>query len=225
MTVSTYRAAHMRRRFRPFRSVLARALAAMLGVASLAPSVFAVGEAQSPATGAWQYLRPQFYGDREIGVVDEKFMRLEAPANTPDPSATPLTLRFGPQAAGRIKQVRLIIDNNPSPLAATMRVEARRAGGRNRSARAHRPLHLGARDRGNRRRTSGNAQHLGESQRRLFGAAECERWRHARRNPFSPVGGCDRAADEHPSPEQFGIPDRPAHGRSRFRRTTFRTSA
>ena len=89
----------------------------------LPPSAFAVGEAQSPASGAWESLRPQLYGDREIGVVDEKFMSLEAPANTPDPSATPLTLRFGAQAAGKIKQVRLIIDNNPSPLAATMQLK------------------------------------------------------------------------------------------------------
>lgn len=85
---------------------------------------FAVGEAQSPATGAWEYMRPQFYGDRAIGVVDENFMRLEAPANTPDPSATPLILHFGKDAAGKIKQVRLIIDNNPSPLAATLELKS-----------------------------------------------------------------------------------------------------
>jgi sulfur-oxidizing protein SoxY len=82
--------------------------------------LYAAGDAQSPPAGAWEYLRPQFYGDRAIGVVDERFMSIEAPSNTPDPAATPLTLRFGPEAAGKIRQVRLIIDNNPSPLAATM---------------------------------------------------------------------------------------------------------
>ena len=96
--------------------------AMMLMLAALlpAPAAFAIGETQSPASGAWAYLRPQFYGEREIGVVDENFMRIEAPANTPDPSATPLTLHFGKEAAGKIKQLRLIIDNNPSPLAATI---------------------------------------------------------------------------------------------------------
>ena len=98
-------------------------LASALVISALAPFAFAVGEAQSPASGAWESLRPQLYGDREIGVVDEKFMSLEAPANTPDPSATPLTLRFGAQAMGKIKQVRLIIDNNPSPLAATLQLK------------------------------------------------------------------------------------------------------
>jgi sulfur-oxidizing protein SoxY len=89
--------------------------------ACLTASAVAVADEQaSPSTGAWQFLRTQFYGDREIGVVDEKFMNIEAPANTPDPAATPLTLRFGEGALGNIKQVRLIIDNNPSPLASTI---------------------------------------------------------------------------------------------------------
>ncbi len=76
-------------------------------------------EAPSPSAGAWEFLRPQFYGERPIGLVDETFMSLEAPANTPDPAATPVTIHFGPAAIGRIKQVRLIIDNNPSPVVST----------------------------------------------------------------------------------------------------------
>lgn len=94
--------------------------AAVLAIGALAPPAHAIGEAMSPSTGAWQFLRPQFYGDREIGEVDEKYMSLEAPGSTPDPSATPLTLHFGGDAVGHIKQVRLIIDNNPSPVASTI---------------------------------------------------------------------------------------------------------
>jgi len=88
--------------------------------AGVVPSAGAIGEAQSPTSGAWESLHRQFYGDREIGEVDENFMRIDAPANTPDPSATPIVLHFGKGAAGTIKQVRVIIDNNPAPLAATM---------------------------------------------------------------------------------------------------------
>ena len=98
-------------------------LLAAAALVAATPAV-AVGDLPSPSTGAWEYLRPQFYGTRDIGEVDENYMRLEAPANTPDPSATPLTLHFGEDAAGKIKQVRLIIDNNPSPLAATMQLKA-----------------------------------------------------------------------------------------------------
>jgi sulfur-oxidizing protein SoxY len=88
---------------------------------SLAP---AAEEAISPSTGAWQFLRPQFYGEREIGEVDESFMSIEAPASTPDPAATPVTLRFGRDAAGTVRRVRVIIDNNPSPIASTIELAA-----------------------------------------------------------------------------------------------------
>ncbi|HEY0178322.1 MAG TPA: quinoprotein dehydrogenase-associated SoxYZ-like carrier [Dokdonella sp.] len=102
---------------RPHRA--APAAFAVLAALAAAPA-FALGEAPSPSAGAWAFLHAQLYGDREIGEVDETFMRIEAPANTPDPTATPLAIRFGKRAAGTIKQLRLIIDNNPSPLAATM---------------------------------------------------------------------------------------------------------
>jgi len=79
----------------------------------------AVAADEEPSSGAWQFLREKYYGDHTMGVVDERFMSLEAPGSTPDPAATPLTLRFAPDAHRRIKRVRVFIDNNPSPLAAT----------------------------------------------------------------------------------------------------------
>jgi sulfur-oxidizing protein SoxY len=94
-------------------AVLACLLLGFSGVAS------AVSDGQTPSSGAWEYLQRQFYPDRSLGVLDENFMSLEAPANTPDPAATPLTLHFGTAAVGHIRQIRVIIDNNPSPVAAT----------------------------------------------------------------------------------------------------------
>jgi sulfur-oxidizing protein SoxY len=82
----------------------------------------AVSDGQTPASGAWEYLQQQFYPNRNLGLLDEAYMSLDAPPNTPDPAATPLTLRFGDAAVGHIKQIRVIIDNNPSPLAATFDV-------------------------------------------------------------------------------------------------------
>jgi sulfur-oxidizing protein SoxY len=84
-----------------------------------AGSTIVMAQSSSPGAGAWEFLQKQFYGQRDIGVVDETFMSLEAPAATPDPAATPLTLRFGAAAIGRIKQLRVIIDNNPSPVVST----------------------------------------------------------------------------------------------------------
>lgn len=74
------------------------------------------------SSGAWQGLRAGFYGNREIGEVDENLMRVTAPASTPDPGATPVVIHFGPGAAGKVRQVRLIIDHNPSPLAAALQL-------------------------------------------------------------------------------------------------------
>lgn len=91
--------------------------AATLAVASAAPA------AEDAATsGAWHTLRSEFYGTRAIGEVDESLMSMAAPGATPDPTATPVTLRFGDKAAGKVKQVRVIIDHNPAPVAATMRL-------------------------------------------------------------------------------------------------------
>ena len=86
-----------------------------------APGANAGADAQT--SGAWHALRATYYGDKEIGEVDEKLMSLVAPGATPDPTATPVTIRFGAPAAGNVKQVRVIIDHNPSPVAATMQLE------------------------------------------------------------------------------------------------------
>lgn len=94
----------------------------MASILAFAPAAFA-DVAPSASSGAWQGLRATYYGGKEIGEVDEKLMSLAAPASTPDPSATPVSIRFGEQAAGKVRQVRLIIDHNPSPVAATLQLE------------------------------------------------------------------------------------------------------
>ena len=85
----------------------------------VAGPIHAIEEAQQPSSSAWELLRGKYYGDRSMGVVDETYMSLEVPANTADPAATPLTLKFADDDHRRIRRVRVFIDNNPSPLAAT----------------------------------------------------------------------------------------------------------
>jgi sulfur-oxidizing protein SoxY len=87
-----------------------------------AAAVHADGE--SPGNGAWRNMRPNLYGTRAISEMGDDTMSIEAPASTPDPSATPVVVHFGESMAGKIKQVRVIIDNNPSPLATTMNLKA-----------------------------------------------------------------------------------------------------
>lgn len=98
----------------------ARGIALSLALVFFAADLsHAIGEEQQPSGSAWQLLREKYYGDRPMGEVDETYMSLEVPGNTPDPAATPLTLRFADDAHRRIKRVRVFIDNNPSPLVAT----------------------------------------------------------------------------------------------------------
>jgi sulfur-oxidizing protein SoxY len=93
--------------------------AACAAAACMTAPIHAIAQDQQPSGSAWELLREKYYGDRPMGVVDENYMSLEAPANTPDPAATPLTLRFADDDHRRIKRVRVFIDNNPSPLVAT----------------------------------------------------------------------------------------------------------
>ena len=107
--------------YRPARSGVARrhAVPCVVMTILIAAPVHSIAEEQQPSGSAWQLLRAQYYGNRSMGEVDETFMSLEAPGNTPDPAATPLTLRFADDEHRRIKRVRVFIDNNPSPLVAT----------------------------------------------------------------------------------------------------------
>jgi len=102
----------------------ARALSSLvLLLAGTAPPV-ALAQSQAPASGAWPSMRQQLYGSRDIGEGSDELMSIEAPGSTPDPTATPVVVRFGQPLQGRVKQVRVIIDNNPSPLVATMDLAA-----------------------------------------------------------------------------------------------------
>jgi sulfur-oxidizing protein SoxY len=95
-------------------------LLAAVSMLAFAPALVAADDAAT--SGAWHTLRSEFYGAREIGEVDEALMSMAAPGATPDPTATPVTLHFGGKAAGKVRQVRVIIDHNPAPVAATMRL-------------------------------------------------------------------------------------------------------
>jgi sulfur-oxidizing protein SoxY len=93
---------------------------ALLGTFLFAGSARTLEDAQQPSSSAWELLREKYYGDREMGLVDETYMRLDVPANTPDPAATPVTLHIADSEQRRVKRVRVFIDNNPSPLVAAI---------------------------------------------------------------------------------------------------------
>jgi sulfur-oxidizing protein SoxY len=104
--------------------IAAAAVAALLAAALGPAHAQASGEQQQPSSSAWELLQQRYYGGHPLGEVDERFMSIEAPANTPDPAATPVTIKFADDEHRRIKRVRVFIDNNPSPLVATFDLAA-----------------------------------------------------------------------------------------------------
>lgn len=105
-------------------SVYHRTAPAALLILLATASLTARAQSQSPVSGAWPSLRQQLYGTRDIGEGNDQLMSIEAPGSTPDPTATPVVLHFGDGLQGRVRQVRVVIDNNPSPLVATMDLAA-----------------------------------------------------------------------------------------------------
>jgi sulfur-oxidizing protein SoxY len=96
------------------------ACVALLSASLLVTAGVAIAaEEPQPSGSAWELLRAKYYGDKSMGLVDETYMSLEVPGNTPDPAATPLALHFSGDTQRRIKRVRVFVDNNPSPLVAT----------------------------------------------------------------------------------------------------------
>lgn len=91
--------------------------AAAAGSASAAP--LSPEEAAAAAASAWPGLVSDVFDDRPMqdgtGVVT-----LEAPARAADPAIVPIKLRLDPEK--RIRKLTLVIDENPSPVAATFTI-------------------------------------------------------------------------------------------------------
>src|SRR5512140_690481 len=102
-------------------------LPCLLWLMPLAP---ALAQDADPEAGAvWLKVRAELFGDAAI-ASDDGVIALEAPARAQDASAVPISIRAafaqGPQRS--IDRVWLIVDDNPSPVAAVFRFT--RASGR-----------------------------------------------------------------------------------------------
>jgi sulfur-oxidizing protein SoxY len=75
----------------------------------------------------WQKVRASLFESRPIAAATDAVIALEAPSRAEDAAVVPVTIRAGfPQGpARRIERVWLIIDNNPSPIAAIFRFTPR----------------------------------------------------------------------------------------------------
>lgn len=79
---------------------------------------------QSPTSSEkiWSSLKGDVFGDRQI-LADTGLIRIEAPKRAQDAALVPVDIYIDPaKAPDGIKSVTMIIDVNPSPVAATFRI-------------------------------------------------------------------------------------------------------
>lgn len=93
---------------------LALAVVVLALAGMILPASAEVDEATRAAR--WADLRSQIFGDR---VVEEgaDLVSIEAPDRAADAALVPVAIRFAGALRGHVKQVYLVIDDNPSPLA------------------------------------------------------------------------------------------------------------
>ncbi|NDW06897.1 quinoprotein dehydrogenase-associated SoxYZ-like carrier [Jiella pacifica] len=99
-------------------AALAASAIFVLAIAGPAAAQTALSPEQkaAEASSAWADLRPDLFGDREL-VEGTDTIAIEAPKRATDPAIVPVTLSFDPKMD--VRKVTLVIDENPSPVAAT----------------------------------------------------------------------------------------------------------
>ncbi|MEN3793101.1 quinoprotein dehydrogenase-associated SoxYZ-like carrier [Fulvimarina sp. MAC3] len=85
-------------------------------VQAFAESAKTPEQAVENADSAWSYLKGDLFGDKDL-KADTSVVKLDAPSRAADPAVVPMTISLDPQKD--IRKVTLIIDENPSPVAAT----------------------------------------------------------------------------------------------------------
>jgi sulfur-oxidizing protein SoxY len=99
----------------PFGPVVGFALLLFVGSAAQA-----AGHTPDPDTETWRKVKSALFGERPVAAGAQEVIQLEAPARAEDAATVPIAIKtFLPQGSERhVRRVYLIIDKNPSPLAA-----------------------------------------------------------------------------------------------------------
>lgn len=104
----------------PHRAFLRRPLLLGAAAAGLAGPGFAQGieTAEAPRRAErWRDLKQAIFGDRRTEPAGDAIV-LEAPARALDAAAVPISLSLAAEAVPQVRALYLVIDENPSPLAA-----------------------------------------------------------------------------------------------------------
>lgn len=99
-------------------------------LAAAGTGAIAAARAQStPPLDPWPELAQQIFGPKAVLQPGASLLAIDAPYRALDASVVPVTIRTLPQPAGAspVRKITLVIDQNPSPLAATFTL-GQRAG-------------------------------------------------------------------------------------------------
>jgi sulfur-oxidizing protein SoxY len=100
----------------------ARLLALLAGCTVLAVAGAATNDAPDPDTAIWAKVKRSLFADRPVQENRSDIVELIAPERAEDAAVVPIAIRTGlAQTRERyVKRLYLIVDNNPSPIAATL---------------------------------------------------------------------------------------------------------
>jgi sulfur-oxidizing protein SoxY len=79
-------------------------------------------EEDADASPRWKAVRQSVWGAKPIAAATEAQLTITAPKRAGDPAFVPIAVKsaIAPGAPGSIKRITLVIDNNPSPIAAIL---------------------------------------------------------------------------------------------------------
>lgn len=85
------------------------------------PAQVAAQTTREESQAIWQSLKPDIFGEKSIAMADPGVLQVIAPKRAQDAGIVPVDIVM-PAGAGKIVAVTLVVDANPSPLAAVFRI-------------------------------------------------------------------------------------------------------
>ena len=108
-------------RVRPL--LLLSAIAATLCLATCLATPARAEQDEATRAARWDELRHALFGDQAVKDAGD-LVRIEAPARAEDAAIVPIGIAVGDELAPKVSKLYLVIDDNPSPLAAVFRFGA-----------------------------------------------------------------------------------------------------
>src|SRR6202035_667309 len=99
------------------RSMLGRAISSLLLLLMVLGGAARAEPSEAERAARWSDLRHAIFGDRIVQDAGD-LIAIDAPARAEDAAIVPVSIRVAEVLAPEIRGLYLVIDNNPSPLAA-----------------------------------------------------------------------------------------------------------